>query len=156
MRYLSFSDLLRRSNLLGEIQKTLVPGPESFPAASCLSICVPHLHLMSLKVFWRWFLTSWSLHGEKNGYVLLDFLQICETYPRELYVPRIASKPIIVGSSKFRSKGRFPVLSYYHEHKEVRKEDFLFSFVNLQTRCNPSLGLSILKSTRFYIKRSLL
>ena len=155
MRYLSFSDLLRRSNLLGEIQKMLVPEPESVPAASCLSVCVPHLHLISLKVFWRWFSTSWFLNGEKNGYVSLVFLQICETYPRELYVPRIASKPIIVGSSKFRSKGRFPVLSYYHEHKEVRK-GFLFSFVNLQTTCNPSSGLSTLKSTCFYIKRSLL
>ncbi|KAF3825936.1 hypothetical protein GH733_006763 [Mirounga leonina] len=48
-----------------------------------------------------------------------NFRIICETYPRELYVPRIASKPIIVGSSKFRSKGRFPVLSYYHQNKEA-------------------------------------
>ncbi|ELW47595.1 Myotubularin-related protein 6 [Tupaia chinensis] len=32
---------------------------------------------------------------------------------------KIASKPIIVGSSKFRSKGRFPVLSYYHKDKEA-------------------------------------
>lgn len=49
----------------------------------------------------------------------VSVFQICETYPRELYVPRTASKPIIVGSSKFRSKGRFPVLSYYHKNKEV-------------------------------------
>uniref|UniRef100_A0ABI7ZQH3 Myotubularin phosphatase domain-containing protein n=1 Tax=Felis catus TaxID=9685 RepID=A0ABI7ZQH3_FELCA len=57
--------------------------------------------------------SNWQLSDANREY------KICETYPRELYVPRIASKPIIVGSSKFRSKGRFPVLSYYHEHKEA-------------------------------------
>lgn len=45
--------------------------------------------------------------------------QVCETYPRDLYVPITASKPIIVGSSKFRSKGRFPVLTYFYQEKKV-------------------------------------
>ncbi|ELR61466.1 Myotubularin-related protein 6, partial [Bos mutus] len=57
--------------------------------------------------------SNWQLSDANREY------KICETYPRELYVPRIASKPIIVGSSKFRSKGRFPVLSYYHQSKEA-------------------------------------
>uniref|UniRef100_A0A8I5R8Y1 Myotubularin related protein 6 n=1 Tax=Papio anubis TaxID=9555 RepID=A0A8I5R8Y1_PAPAN len=57
--------------------------------------------------------SHWQLSDANRDY------KICETYPRELYVPRIASKPIIVGSSKFRSKGRFPVLSYYHQDKEL-------------------------------------
>ncbi|XP_053419580.1 myotubularin-related protein 6 isoform X1 [Nycticebus coucang] len=57
--------------------------------------------------------THWQLSDANREY------KICETYPRELFVPRIASKPIIVGSSKFRSKGRFPVLSYYHQNKEA-------------------------------------
>ncbi|XP_059685132.1 myotubularin-related protein 6 isoform X4 [Gavia stellata] len=56
---------------------------------------------------------NWQLSDANRDY------KICETYPRELYVPRTASKPIIVGSSKFRSKGRFPVLSYYHKDKEL-------------------------------------
>ncbi|XP_066574362.1 myotubularin-related protein 7 isoform X2 [Amia ocellicauda] len=38
---------------------------------------------------------------------------VCDTYPSELYVPKSATPPIIVGSSKFRSRGRFPTLSYY-------------------------------------------
>uniref|UniRef100_A0A4W3IS19 Myotubularin related protein 7a n=1 Tax=Callorhinchus milii TaxID=7868 RepID=A0A4W3IS19_CALMI len=38
---------------------------------------------------------------------------VCETYPTELCVPKSASTPVIVGSSKFRSRGRFPVLSYF-------------------------------------------
>uniref|UniRef100_A0A4X1TZL1 Myotubularin related protein 6 n=2 Tax=Sus scrofa TaxID=9823 RepID=A0A4X1TZL1_PIG len=57
--------------------------------------------------------SNWQLSDANRDY------KICETYPRDLYVPRIASKPIIVGSSKFRSKGRFPVLSYYHQAKEA-------------------------------------
>ncbi|KAM9604339.1 phosphatidylinositol-3,5-bisphosphate 3-phosphatase MTMR6 isoform 2-T2 [Trichechus inunguis] len=57
--------------------------------------------------------SHWQLSDANREY------KICETYPRELYVPQIASKPIIVGSSKFRSKGRFPVLSYYHQNKEA-------------------------------------
>nr|XP_012592286.1 myotubularin-related protein 6 [Microcebus murinus] len=67
--------------------------------------------------------SHWQLSDANREY------KICETYPRELYVPQIASKPIIVGSSKFRSKGRFPVLSYYHQDKEVGS--FSFNFISI-------------------------
>ncbi|XP_066515852.1 myotubularin-related protein 7b isoform X2 [Hoplias malabaricus] len=40
--------------------------------------------------------------------------RVCDTYPSELYVPKSASPGVIVGSAKFRSRGRFPVLSYFH------------------------------------------
>ncbi|XP_051790464.1 myotubularin-related protein 8 [Erpetoichthys calabaricus] len=40
---------------------------------------------------------------------------VCSTYPALLGVPKTASKPTIVGSSKFRSRGRFPVLSYFYK-----------------------------------------
>nr|XP_014340794.1 PREDICTED: myotubularin-related protein 6 [Latimeria chalumnae] len=56
---------------------------------------------------------NWQLSDVNRGY------KICDTYPSDLYVPRTATKPIIVGSSKFRSKGRFPVLSYYHKEKQA-------------------------------------
>ncbi|XP_078268653.1 phosphatidylinositol-3,5-bisphosphate 3-phosphatase MTMR8 isoform X2 [Rhinoraja longicauda] len=39
--------------------------------------------------------------------------ETCNTYSSSLYTPREATNPTIVGSSKFRSKGRFPVLSYF-------------------------------------------
>ncbi|XP_072107915.1 myotubularin-related protein 7b isoform X3 [Mobula birostris] len=39
--------------------------------------------------------------------------EVCDTYPAELYVPKSASTPVIVGSSKFRSRGRLPVLCYF-------------------------------------------
>ncbi|XP_031963914.1 myotubularin-related protein 7 isoform X3 [Corvus moneduloides] len=38
---------------------------------------------------------------------------VCDSYPTEVYVPKSATAHIIVGSSKFRSRRRFPALSYY-------------------------------------------
>lgn len=45
--------------------------------------------------------------------------QLCDTYPKHLFVPASASTPIILGSSKFRSRGRLPVLSYFHSKTQV-------------------------------------
>ncbi|KAG5268091.1 hypothetical protein AALO_G00208150 [Alosa alosa] len=55
---------------------------------------------------------QWQLTDANREY------KVCDTYPRDLYVPITASKPIIVGSSKFRSKGRFPVLTYFYQEKK--------------------------------------
>lgn len=44
------------------------------------------------------------------------FFQICDTYSRHLYVPMLANTPVLVGSSKFRSRGRLPALSYIHSN----------------------------------------
>ncbi|XP_067114254.1 myotubularin-related protein 7-like [Osmerus mordax] len=41
--------------------------------------------------------------------------RVCDTYPAELFVPRSATPSVIVGSSKFRSRGRFPALTYFHQ-----------------------------------------
>uniref|UniRef100_A0A224X8Q9 phosphatidylinositol-3,5-bisphosphate 3-phosphatase n=1 Tax=Panstrongylus lignarius TaxID=156445 RepID=A0A224X8Q9_9HEMI len=43
--------------------------------------------------------------------------ELCDTYPSYLYVPATATQAILVGSSKFRSKGRLPVLTYLHKNK---------------------------------------
>ncbi|KAJ8278154.1 hypothetical protein GJAV_G00084470 [Gymnothorax javanicus] len=56
---------------------------------------------------------QWQLTDVNRDY------KVCETYPQDLYVPITASKPIIVGSSKFRSKGRFPVLTYFYQEKKA-------------------------------------
>lgn len=40
---------------------------------------------------------------------------IAETYPRKLFVPRRISDTLISHCSKYRSKGRFPVLAYYYK-----------------------------------------
>ncbi|KAG2456740.1 MTMR6 protein, partial [Polypterus senegalus] len=56
---------------------------------------------------------QWQLSDVNRDY------KVCDTYPRDIYVPSTVSKPIIVGSSKFRSKGRFPVLSYFFQEKKA-------------------------------------
>ncbi|KRT85970.1 hypothetical protein AMK59_1064 [Oryctes borbonicus] len=43
--------------------------------------------------------------------------ELCDTYPKHLYVPVTANTMVLVGSSRFRSKGRLPVLSYLHHNK---------------------------------------
>ncbi|VDO71710.1 unnamed protein product [Schistosoma curassoni] len=50
----------------------------------------------------------WSLTNVNENF------EICDTYPRVLYVPSMVSKNILYGSSRFRSRGRFPVLTYLH------------------------------------------
>ncbi|KAJ8269698.1 hypothetical protein COCON_G00123050 [Conger conger] len=45
--------------------------------------------------------------------------RVCDTYPSDLYVPTSATPPVIVGSSKFRSRGRFPTLSYYRQDNQA-------------------------------------
>lgn len=42
---------------------------------------------------------------------------MCDTYPKHLFVPKTATMQILMGSSRFRSKGRLPVLSYLHNNK---------------------------------------
>ncbi|XP_058145951.1 phosphatidylinositol-3-phosphate phosphatase MTMR7 [Dasypus novemcinctus] len=55
----------------------------------------------------------WQLSDVNRDY------RACESYPTELYVPRAATAHIIVGSSKFRSRRRFPVLSYYYRENQA-------------------------------------
>jgi len=40
--------------------------------------------------------------------------RLCPTYPRQLIVPVSATPEVVLGSAKFRSKGRLPVLTYLH------------------------------------------
>lgn len=53
---------------------------------------------------------QWSISSINQDY------SICDTYPKVLVVPSSATKDMIIGSAKFRSKGRLPVLTYYY-HK---------------------------------------
>ncbi|EDO34710.1 predicted protein [Nematostella vectensis] len=45
--------------------------------------------------------------------------ELCDTYPNILYVPKSATKEVLVGSSRFRSRGRLPVLSFYHKSTQA-------------------------------------
>jgi len=41
----------------------------------------------------------------------------CDTYPRQIYVPKEATTLMLISSSRFRSKGRLPALTYLHNNK---------------------------------------
>ena len=59
--------------------------------------------------------SAWTLTDINESY------EVCDTYPPLLAVPAAASTAVLVGCSRFRSKGRLPVLSYRH-HNQVRGE----------------------------------
>jgi myotubularin-related protein 6/7/8 len=39
---------------------------------------------------------------------------MCDTYPPLIYVPTLTTKATLIGSARFRSRGRLPVLTYLH------------------------------------------
>uniref|UniRef100_A0A1A9W9M5 Myotubularin phosphatase domain-containing protein n=1 Tax=Glossina brevipalpis TaxID=37001 RepID=A0A1A9W9M5_9MUSC len=45
--------------------------------------------------------------------------ELCDTYPRQIYVPQEANTAMLIGSSRFRSKGRLPALTYLHSNKST-------------------------------------
>ena len=54
---------------------------------------------------------EWQLTTMNKDYML------CDTYPSQLFVPNSADKTVLLGSSRFRSKGRLPALTYLHPNK---------------------------------------
>ncbi|NXX98810.1 MTMR8 protein, partial [Centropus bengalensis] len=45
--------------------------------------------------------------------------EVCNTYPPEIVVPRAANKAVVIGSARFRSRGRIPVLSYLYKENNA-------------------------------------
>ena len=54
---------------------------------------------------------DWKIEDSNSNF------DICDTYPSIFYVPTLVTKPMLIGSSKFRSRARLPVLSYLHWNK---------------------------------------
>jgi len=50
----------------------------------------------------------WTVCSLNNGY------KLCASYPEQFMVPASAQASLVTGCAKFRSKGRLPVLTYYH------------------------------------------
>ncbi|XP_070615782.1 phosphatidylinositol-3,5-bisphosphate 3-phosphatase MTMR8-like isoform X1 [Erythrolamprus reginae] len=57
--------------------------------------------------------SSWEISHVNKDY------EVCSTYSRELVVPREATRAVILGSAKFRSRGRIPVLSYFYKENNA-------------------------------------
>ncbi|XP_073920198.1 phosphatidylinositol-3,5-bisphosphate 3-phosphatase MTMR8 isoform X2 [Castor canadensis] len=55
----------------------------------------------------------WTITDANRNY------EICSTYPPEIVVPRSITLGTVVGSSKFRSKERVPVLSYLYKENNA-------------------------------------
>ncbi|KAG8448126.1 hypothetical protein GDO86_015284 [Hymenochirus boettgeri] len=55
----------------------------------------------------------WTLTDINKDY------KVCSTYPTCLVVPKKVNEATIAGSSKFRSRGRFPVLSFYFKENNA-------------------------------------
>lgn len=55
--------------------------------------------------------TEWQLTTMNKDY------EQCDTYPNILFVPSAAELTLLIGSSRFRSKGRLPALTYLHPNK---------------------------------------
>uniref|UniRef100_A0A672IM37 Myotubularin phosphatase domain-containing protein n=1 Tax=Salarias fasciatus TaxID=181472 RepID=A0A672IM37_SALFA len=101
-------------DIYSSLLRLLRPGEFSASSDVFSHVCYDYLTC----VFPPRFSTQLDMRKEPPCCMLV-FCQVCETYPRDLYVPITASKPIIVGSSKFRSKGRFPVLTYFYQEKKA-------------------------------------
>nr|XP_032604298.2 myotubularin-related protein 8 isoform X2 [Taeniopygia guttata] len=56
---------------------------------------------------------SWEITDINKDY------EVCSTYPPEIVVPRAATKAVVMGSSRFRSRGRIPVLSYFYKENNL-------------------------------------
>ncbi|XP_071787047.1 phosphatidylinositol-3,5-bisphosphate 3-phosphatase MTMR8-like [Asterias amurensis] len=61
--------------------------------------------------------------------------EICDTYPKIMHVPVTASTPVLVGSARFRSRGRLPVLSYLHKDNKASMSRCSQPLAGFSARC---------------------
>ncbi|UJR26200.1 hypothetical protein I4U23_007543 [Adineta vaga] len=92
--------------------------PDSYEKLYCFLYKAPNY----LEKIWDPFLLSteymrmgvpnqeWKIEDGNSNF------DLCDTYPPLIYVPAITTKAMLIGSSKFRSRGRLPVLTYLHSN----------------------------------------
>ncbi|XP_078123143.1 myotubularin-related protein 7b isoform X3 [Sander vitreus] len=94
--------------------------PEKYSELYCLSFN-PNVNKMEREESWNFIdlMADYKRMGVPNNLWVATAAnseyRVCDTYPSELFVPKMATPAIIVGSSRFRSRGRFPALSYFHQ-----------------------------------------
>uniref|UniRef100_A0A158P5Z0 Phosphatidylinositol-3-phosphatase n=1 Tax=Angiostrongylus cantonensis TaxID=6313 RepID=A0A158P5Z0_ANGCA len=59
--------------------------------------------------------TRQGVDGEWAENDLNESYRSCDTYPERLWLPVSANKTILMGSCRFRSRGRLPVLTYFYK-----------------------------------------
>ncbi|KAM3865052.1 myotubularin-related protein 7b [Diretmus argenteus] len=94
--------------------------PEKYSELYCLSFN-PNVNKEEREESWRFIdvMADYRRMGVPNNLWVTTAAnseyRVCDTYPSELFVPKSATPGIIVGSSRFRSRGRFPALAYFHQ-----------------------------------------
>uniref|UniRef100_A0A914BYE1 Phosphatidylinositol-3-phosphatase n=1 Tax=Acrobeloides nanus TaxID=290746 RepID=A0A914BYE1_9BILA len=70
----------------------------------------------------NWFRLNWDEEFKRqevgDTWKKTDFnaaYAYCDTYPEELWIPANASTQVLIGSCRFRSRARLPVLTYYYK-----------------------------------------
>ncbi|XP_019877155.1 myotubularin-related protein 8 [Aethina tumida] len=97
--------------------------PNNVQDLYCFNYKPPADEIQNKSTGWNFFDLSheYQRMGVPNDQWVLSTLnkdyELCDTYPKSLYVPSSASTSTLIGSSRFRSKGRLPVLSYLHHNK---------------------------------------
>lgn len=98
--------------------------PESYEEMYCLAY-KPNVTAEERQSEWDFvdLNAEYSRMGLPNSFWQLTYINqhymISDTYPAELFVPESAIPPVYIGSSKFRSRGRFPTLSYYNKENHA-------------------------------------
>nr|XP_006824875.1 PREDICTED: myotubularin-related protein 8-like [Saccoglossus kowalevskii] len=87
---------------------------------------------------------NWCVSSVNKNY------DICDTYPRQLYMPTNVSTPVLVGSSKFRSRGRLPALSYLHRENQAAICQYSQPLTSINAMANKATGKGY-ENTDFYL-----
>ncbi|KAM9700047.1 myotubularin-related protein 7b isoform 2-T2 [Menidia menidia] len=105
-----------------EVQASLarLSKPEKYSELYCLSFN-PNVNQEEREQSWRFIdLTAdYKRMGVPNNLWVTTATnseyRLCDSYPSELFVPKCAAPPTILGSARFRSRGRLPVLAHFHQ-----------------------------------------
>ena len=63
------------------------------------------------------------------------YLQLCQSYPQSVLVPKSVTDDMLAKIAGFRQNGRFPFLSYYHKDSKVRTRFLLPIIINSLAFC---------------------
>ncbi|XP_068448233.1 myotubularin-related protein 7-like isoform X3 [Clinocottus analis] len=120
--FLVFQILIPQERDCLDIHTSLIrlSRPEKYSELYCLSFN-PNVNKVEREESWNFIdiMADFKRMGVPNNLWVATAVnneyRVCDTYPSQLFVPKLATSAIIVGSSRFRSRGRFPALSYFHQ-----------------------------------------
>ncbi|XP_028999161.1 myotubularin-related protein 7b isoform X1 [Betta splendens] len=117
-----FQILIPQEKDCSDVHSSLVrlSHPEKYSELYCLSFN-PSVNKEEREESWRFIdlMADYKRMGVPNNLWVTTAAnseyRVCDTYPSEVFVPKSATPAVIVCSSRFRSRGRFPALTYFHQ-----------------------------------------